>query len=101
MSNTRRTIDVLDKAKAEIPMMGDIILDFEYNIKMAFNGESRSAVAENGKVFAQMEQTLISTIDVLANKCNLDEASENIITSRIQLNHTLESLYKNTALDYP
>lgn len=56
--------------------MGSLGVDFDYNIKTALNGESRAAVTQNGKIFGQVEKTLISTLDVLATKCNMDTAYE-------------------------
>lgn len=101
ISNTQRTLDVVDKAWAEIPVMSNLSLDFEYNIKMAFKWESRSAVVENGKIFQKVEQSLINGLDTLSNRCNLDESRKAIIIQQLQINHALETLYKETALGYP
>jgi outer membrane lipoprotein-sorting protein len=101
ISSSRRVLDVLDKAWITIPIFGDLGLDFQYNIKIAFDGESRSAVIRNGQEFRKVENLLQSTLSVLAQKCNLNEQNKTTITQLLRDNHALESFYKNTALGYP
>lgn len=101
VSNSQRTLDTVEKAWAETSIMDRLDVDFAYNIKMAFKWESRDAVVQNGKIFWQVEKMLISTLDVLASKCNLDETNENAVTGRIKANNLLETLYQETAVWYP
>lgn len=56
---------------------------------------------KNGKIFGQVEKTLISAIDSVANKCNLNEETETAIVSRLKTNELLEDLYQQTAIGYP
>lgn len=101
ITNGQRTIDIIEKAKSQIIMMERLDVDFAYNIKMVFKWESRDAVVKNGKIFGQVEKTLVSAIDSVANKCNLNEETETAIVSRLKTNELLEDLYQQTAIGYP
>jgi hypothetical protein len=94
-----RTIDILDKAKIQIPMSSNILQDFQYNVILALRGEIRSEVTRDGLIFAQIEKKLLSTLDILGNKCALDGEAESTIARLIRQNVYFENYYKWVALE--
>lgn len=99
ISSMNKTIELFDRAKVQIPLYNDIVTDFQYNITMTLRGESRSAVLENGKVFARIYNSTINpAIENLTSTCNLNEWTEEFIIEAIRTNSVLESIYKNVAI---
>ena len=99
-ANFDRTLSILDKAKEQVPQMNDIVLDFRYNVISAWNGEQRSPVLRDGKMFADLERrTLVPALDTFANNCQIDNAEVRAtLTNLIAKNHTLENYYKSVTL---
>ncbi len=94
-----KTVELYDRAMLQIPVYGDIVVDFQYNTMMAFRGESRTAVTKNGEIFGKIHKSVIDpTIETLANNCALNEENEKTIIAFIKLNYELESIYKHTAI---
>jgi hypothetical protein len=89
-----RTIDILDKAKAQVLVSSNVFQDFQYNVILTLRGEIRSEVTRDGLIFAQIEKKLLSTLDFLGNKCALDGEAEFTIAKLIRQNVYFEDYYK-------
>ncbi len=102
VATLNRTAELFDRAMLQVPVYGDILIDFQYNTVMALRGESRSAVQKNGEIFQKILTRVINpTIDTLASTCNLTDEKGSTLINAIKLNYLLESTYKSVAVWTP
>jgi hypothetical protein len=101
MINGMRTVEVIDRAFAQIPIFSNTFLDFLYNIRTLTSGNARSAVFRDGATFAQIEQQIATGISSVTSSCNLDDATQAGFMALLQENRTLENIYKQAALGTP
>lgn len=94
-------MSVIDRAFLEIPIFDNVFLDFAYNIRLAFNGETRAPVTRDGLLFNQIEKKITASLAVATGKCNLSDEVKSGFTSLLKENHVLENIYKQAALGTP
>lgn len=96
-----KTIETIDRAYLEIPVMDNTFLDFRYNLQIAMNGETRSPVFRDGAMFNQIEKKITGAISSAANSCNLNDSAQEKFKSMLIANHALEDVFKSAALGIP
>lgn len=100
-SSAERTLEVIDKAFLEVPIFDNTFLDFQYNIKIAVNGETRAPVSRDGTLFTQTEKKITGAISNMANTCNLNDDIKWEFKTLLIENQALENIFKQAALGVP
>mgnify|MGYP003440802658 FL=1 len=96
-----RTLETIDKAFLETPIFDNTFLDFQYNIKIAINGETRAPVSRDGTLFVQTEKKITGAISNMANSCSLTDGFKEQFKKLLQENQALENIFKQAALGVP
>lgn len=88
-------------AYADISAMQHTFTDFAYNTKIAAQGNSRSAVLRDGKIFEKIEDTIEKTSENLARQCALNDANRNTLKNMLVELHIMKNAFQKTALGTP
>lgn len=106
-SNISKFEEVIDRIDAQNPVIPDTVTDFQYNITLAFNGESRDPVMRQGQVLRQLELNIIEALKSASYKCILDVkmsgkysefTPELLLSSTLTTNKKIESYFKQVAI---
>ena len=96
-----RTAKIVDRAFIDTPIFDSTWLDFEFNILLAKNSESRAPVTRDAQIFVQIDKKINAAITSITNQCNLEDGVESGFILLLQQNESLENIYKQAALGKP
>jgi hypothetical protein len=96
-------ISFYDEASLEMKLSDSIVLDFEYNLGTAFDGNSRAPVIAQGIILRNSEKKLESAFKKAWSTCNLDTVKEDFgnksareyLKSLLVYNRNVEYYYKS------
>ncbi len=102
-TNEKKFTSLLDRIDAENPAFPNLIQDFQYNILLVANGDSRAPVRDQGIVLRNLETSIINTLKSVSSVCALgvsyqDGTFESALTAMLMKNKKVESYFKSVAV---
>jgi hypothetical protein len=95
MTSLRATLSTLDKAGNQLPIMNNLITDFTYNVLTLFHNDASPIALTHGQLLYTLEKnTLLTALDGLAAKCQLDGPAEAEIIALITRNNSVQDFFK-------
>lgn len=95
---THRVSDLLGDTWANIPVFNSTLSDFAFNTKLAADGQGRTAVMRDAKIFDTNYRKIVQRAEQLAQSCGLDGENRNKISTLIKENQSLSNTFKLTAV---
>jgi hypothetical protein len=95
MTSLRATLSTLDKAGNQLPIMNNLITDFTYNVLTLFHNDASPIALTHGQLLYTLEKnTLLTALDQLTAKCQLDGPAQAEIIALISRNNSVQDFFK-------
>jgi len=71
-SNERKFLEAMDRIDIRSELDTNFVVDFQYNILIAAEGNSRYPVIRQGQIIHEKETKITNALKIVANNCNLE-----------------------------